>query len=67
MSIELLDSCPFCGNDMPTIVEAPTQVDQEVFTIYYVSCPKCQASGPMKLERDSAVSAWNSRTTATNN
>jgi Lar family restriction alleviation protein len=42
--------CRFCGNEDCTV---------DGRSLYYVTCLKCEAHGPLEYTREDAVKAWN--------
>ena len=46
-------TCPYCGGDTLTV--------SSKYQWYYVTCEDCGSRGPMKLTRESAMSAFNVR------
>lgn len=66
-----LKPCPFCGMydasdddgtdgswDQDLTVE---EDDLKYWTIYYVKCSNCNATGPTSMNKEQAIDFWNSR------
>lgn len=64
-----LKPCPFCGKywadddtegswDQDLTVE---EDDLKYWTIYYVKCSNCNATGPTAMNTDDAIALWNTR------
>lgn len=50
-----VDICPFCGN-------GDIEIDETESCEYAVSCPECQAVGPICYDIMQAIAAWNKAT-----
>lgn len=46
--------CPFCGNEVQT-----DSLHRPSPTHYFVRCDHCKASGPIRVGKDDALTAWN--------
>ena len=51
--------CPFCGNTVMRIADWLTDSNGRI--VYWVSCCKCDVSGPGSYNPEKAIALWNSQ------
>ncbi len=63
--IKRMRRCPFCGSGEARLFILPFSGDYDSPWGWFVSCETsdygCGASGPVRLTKDEAVEAWNTR------
>jgi dUTP pyrophosphatase len=52
-----MNDCPFCG---PPVDDEPV-VRRDSFSGFSVTCPYCEATGPIEITEEKAIAAWNKR------